>query len=42
MEKARTWGQARSIATPCMSGEALTLDTNILVYSVDRAAGLQA
>lgn len=33
--------RALSIATPCMSGEPFTLDTNILVYSIDRAAGLR-
>lgn len=32
-------GQAASTATRCMSGEQFTLDTNILVYSVDRKAG---
>ena len=32
--------QGLSIAIHCMSGNSFTLDTNILVYSVDRTAGL--
>ena len=31
--------RGRSIATHCMSAETFTLDTNILVYSVDGSAG---
>lgn len=32
-------GPGRWTVTPCMSGERFSLDTNILVYSVDSSAG---
>ncbi len=39
METGWDIGRVRSTVTRCMSDDAFTLDTNILVYSVDRNAG---
>jgi prevent-host-death family protein len=40
-KRAGRWESARSIAIPSMTAERVTLDSNLLVYSVDNTAGIR-